>query len=117
MGVVLYNIVLAVFLIPVTIRAYLSLKKGRYPLPYFQNNVVINRIKLRKAIGVLSPILFWAFHALWLMWNVSIDAWLAVLVTAAYMVVSPMLSAQIKAKQVGVISETLGAGTSDNEHA
>lgn len=108
MGIMIYNFALIVFIIPVSIRAYLSLKNSRFPLPYFQNNVVINRIKLRRAIGVLSPILFWVFHGLWLTFNVSIDAWLGALATAAYMVISPMLSEQIKEKQVGVIPEKAG---------
>lgn len=113
MGVMIYNFALILFIIPVSIRAYLSLKKGRFPLPYFQNNVVINRIKLRKAIGVLSPTLFWAFHGLWLVLNVSIDAWLGALATVAYMVVSTMLSEQIKKKQVGVIPEQAGIDSSE----
>ena len=105
MGVVLYNLVMTFLLIPLTIRAYLSLKNNRLPLPHFQNNVVVNRVKLHKAIGIWSPILFWVFHIGWLMWNLSIDAWLGVLATAVYMVCSAMLSGQIKARQIGVIPE------------
>ena len=110
MGVILYNLLMTFFLIPLTIRAYLSLKNNRLPLPHFQNNVVVNRVKLQKAIGIWSPILFWVFHIGWLMWNWSIDAWIGVLATAAYMVASAMLSGQIKAKQIGVIPDQAVAG-------
>ncbi|WP_313207281.1 hypothetical protein [Stenotrophomonas sp.] len=113
MGVVLYNLVMVFLLIPLTIRAYLSLKKGRLPLPHFQNNVVVNRIKLEKAIGIASPVIFWVFHLGWLMWNFHVDAWIGVLATLSYMVSSAMLSAQIKAKQIGVIQEK--AGIESNE--
>lgn len=105
MGVLLYNLLMTFVLIPLSIRAYLSLKNNRLPLPHFQNNVVVNRVKLQKAIGVLSPILFWVFHGGWLLWNLSVEAWLGVLVTAIYMVCSAMLSGQIKAKQIGVTPE------------
>ena len=115
MGVVIYNIVLVLLIIPVTIRAYLSLKKGRFPLPYFQNNAVVNRIKLRKAIGVLSPVLFWAFHVLWLVLNVAIDAWMGVLATVVYMVASPVLYGQIKAARVGVVTEMLAPEATESE--
>ncbi|WP_295553117.1 hypothetical protein [uncultured Stenotrophomonas sp.] len=110
MGVILYNVLMTFFLVPLTIRAYLSLKKNRLPLPHFQNNVVVNRVKLRKAIGIWSPILFWAFHGGWLMFNLSIDAWIGVLATIAYMVTSALLSSQIKAKQIGVIPEQAASG-------
>lgn len=109
MGTVIYNLVMAFFLIPLTIRAYLSLKNGRLPLPHFQNNIVVNRIKLQKAIGILSPIIFWVFHIAWVMWNLSIDAWLGAATAVVYMVVSAMLSGQIKEKQIGVIPEEAGA--------
>ncbi|HDS1656575.1 hypothetical protein [Stenotrophomonas maltophilia] len=114
MAVILYNLLMTFFLIPLTIRAYLSLKRGRLPLPHFQNNVVVNRVKLQKAIGIWSPTLFWVFHIAWLMWNWSIDAWIGVLATIAYMVSSAMLSGQIKAKQIGVIPEQAASG---NDHA
>ena len=65
MGVFIYTLALIFFIIPVSLRAYLSLKNGRFPLPYFQNNVVVNRIKLRKAIGIVSPLLFWGLHVLY----------------------------------------------------
>jgi len=110
MGVILYNLLMTFFLIPLTIRAYLSLKRRRLPLPHFQNNVVVNRVKLQKAIGIWSPILFWVFHIAWLLWNWSIDAWIGVLATIAYMVSSAMLSGQIKAKQIGVIPEQAASG-------
>lgn len=114
MGVIFYNVLLVFFIIPVTIRAYLSLKKGRHPLPYFQNNVVVNRIKLEKAIGIVSPIIFWVFHIFLLLWNFHIDAWVGVLAVAAYMVTSSMLSAQIKVKQIGVIPENASPIAKDN---
>ncbi|MFT3669667.1 MAG: hypothetical protein QM795_14065 [Pseudoxanthomonas sp.] len=105
MGAILYNLTLVLFIIPVTLRAYLSLKNGRLPLPHFQNNLVVSRIKLRKAVGVLSPILFWTFHALWLFWMLILEAWLGVLATVIYMVVSPLLAGQIRARQVVVLQE------------
>ena len=105
MGVILYNLMLVLFIIPVTLRAYLSLKNGRLPLPHFQNNLVVSRIKLRKAIGMLSPIMFWGFHALWLFWMIILEAWLGVVATIVYMVVSPLLAGQIKARQLHVIAE------------
>lgn len=92
-------------------RAYLSLKKGRFPLPYFQNNKVVNRVKLRKAIGVLSPIVFWAFHIFFLFWSLAIEAWLSAVAVIVYMVVSPMLAGQIKAKRIVVLQEKAASGT------
>ncbi|MGY3041427.1 hypothetical protein ACVWWQ_003059 [Rhodanobacter sp. TND4EL1] len=106
MGFLLYTLLLIFFIIPVTLRAYLSLKKGRLPLPYFQNNVVVNRIKLGKAVGILSPIIFWAFHSLFVISTIVMEAWLSVLACLTYMVISPLLSGQIKLKQIGVIRET-----------
>jgi hypothetical protein len=116
-GAVIYTLALTFFIIPVTIRAYLSLKNGKFPLPYFQNNVVVNRIKLRKSIGVLSPIVFWVFHTLWVIGMLAIEAWLAALAAIVYMVVSPLLSGQIKAKQVGVIQETVAPGIPETDQA
>ncbi|WP_423175113.1 hypothetical protein [Stenotrophomonas maltophilia] len=115
MGVILYNVLLVFFIIPVTVRAYLSLKKGRHPLPYFQNNVVVNRIKLEKAIGIVSPVIFWAFHIFLLLWNFYIDAWIGVVAVAVYMLTSSMLSAQIKVKKIGVIPENAGPVANDNQ--
>lgn len=112
MGTVIYNLAMTFFFIPLTIRACISLKNDRLPLPRFQNNIVVNRIKLQNGIGIWSPILFWVFHICWLMWNLSIDAWLGAATTAVYMVVSAILSGQIKAKQIGVIPER--AGTTDS---
>lgn len=105
MGFFLYTLALVFFLIPVTLRAYLGLKNGRSPLPYFQNNVVVNRIKIRKAIGVFSPILFWAFHGLFAVGSLVVDAWISALAAIVYMVVNTMLSSQIKAKGIHVIPE------------
>ena len=113
MGVLIYSLALTFFIIPITIRAYLSLKKGRLPLPYFQNNVVVNRIKLRKAIGILSPILFWVFHVFFLFGTIAMEAWLSMLATITYMVVSPLMSGQIKARQLSVIQEKVASGVSE----
>ena len=107
MGVFIYSLALVFFIIPVTVRAYLSLKNGRFPLPYFQNNVVANRIKLRKAIGVFSPLLFWAFHVFFLFAALMMEAWLSAVAVIVYMVVSPLLSGQIRARQVQVLQESV----------
>ena len=113
MGVVIYTLLLIFFIIPVTFRAYLSLKNGRVPLPAMQNNVVVNRVKLRGSIGILSPLIFWAFHVFFLFWTLAIEAWVSALAAAGYMIVSPLLSSQIKAKQVGVIPENASSGPSE----
>ena len=105
MGVMIYSLALIFFIIPISLRAYLSLKSSRFPLPKFQNNVVVNRIKLQKAMGVMWSIAFWSFHVFFLFWSISIEAWLSMLATVAYMVISPLLSSQIKARQLGVIEE------------
>lgn len=114
MGVFIYTLALIFFILPVSIRAYLSLKNGRFPLPYFQNNVIVNRVKLRNTIGILSPILFWTFHVLWLLWTIVIEAWLGTLATAAYMVISPLLSGQIKARGVIVLQEKAASSVSED---
>ena len=111
MGVFIYSLALVFFIIPVSLLEYLSLKKGRFPLPYFQNNKVVNRVKLRKAIGVLSPIVFWAFHIFFLFWSLAIEAWLSAVAVIVYMVVSPMLAGQIKAKRIVVLQEKAASGT------
>lgn len=105
MGIFIYSVFLIVFLIPVTIRAYLSVKAGRSPLPHFQNNVVVSRIKTRRALGALSPATFWVFHTLYVVGALAIEAGLAALAAVVYMVVSSMLAAQIKAKRMHVIPE------------
>ncbi|KAF1720159.1 hypothetical protein [Pseudoxanthomonas wuyuanensis] len=117
MGVLIYTLALIFFIIPVSLRAYLSLKKGRFPLPVFQNNVVVNRIKLRKGIGILSPIVFWVFHVFFMFWAIAIEAWLSALAVVVYMVISPLLSGQIKAKQVSVIQEKVAPEVSDESQA
>jgi hypothetical protein len=117
MGVFFYTLALIFFIIPVSLRAYLSLKNGRFPLPYFQNNVVVNRIKLRKAIGIVSPILFWSLHVFLLCWATVIEAWLSALAILAYMVISPMLSGQIKARQVVVLQEKVAPGPSGGDQS
>ena len=106
MGIFIYALVLIVFLIPITFRACQSLKRGRYPLPHFQNNVVVNRIKVRKALGVLSPILFWTLHAVFAIGSLAAGAWIAALAAFVYMVISGMLSAQIKLKAIRVLPGT-----------
>ena len=105
MGIFLYALVLIFCMIPLSIRAYLSLKRRRSPLPHFQNNVVVARIKTRKALGVLSPILFWVFHSIYVIAALVGDAWIAALAALVFMVVSAMLSAQIRAKGIHVIPE------------
>lgn len=116
MGVFIYSLALVFFIIPVSLRAYLSLKKGRFPLPYFQNNVVVNRVKLRKAIGVLSPIVFWTFHVFFLFWSLTIEAWLSAVAVIVYMIVSPLLQSQIKARKVEVIQEKVAPGLPDGDN-
>jgi hypothetical protein len=105
MGIFLYALVLIFFMIPLSIRAYLSLKRERSPLPHFQNNVVVARIKTRRAMGVLSPILFWIFHSAYVIAALVDDAWIAALAAIVFMVVSTLLSAQIKARGIHVIPE------------
>ena len=105
MGIFIYSLALIFIIIPISIRAYLSLKNGRFPLPHFQNNVVVSRVKLRNAIGILSPILFWTVHILLFFWTISMEAWLSTLVIIIYMVVSQLLSGQIKARRVVVLQE------------
>lgn len=106
MGVFIYSLALVFFIIPITFRAYLSLKNGRFPLPNHQNNMVVNRIKMRKSLGIFSPILFWIFHVFFAVYAIAIEAWLSALVVIVYMVISPLLSGQIKARQVGVLTES-----------
>jgi hypothetical protein len=105
---IVYVLLLLFVLIPVTVLAYMRIKAGRYPLPLLCNNVVVSRIKLRKSMGLLSPILFWGFHAYLLYAALEIEAWLAVIVFAAYMVASALLSNEIKKKGVGINPETAG---------
>ena len=105
MGVFIYTLALNYFIIPDSLRAHQSLKNGRFPLPYFQNNVVVNRIKLRKAIGIVSPLLFWGLHVFLFFWTIAIEAWLSALAILVYMVISPLLSGEIRARQIEVIQE------------
>lgn len=105
MGIFIYALFLTFFLIPVSLRAYFSLKKGRHPLPHFQNHVVVARIKNRQMLGVWASVLFWVFHPIYVIGAISIDAWLAALAACLYMVVSPLLSAQIQAKGIRVIPD------------
>jgi hypothetical protein len=115
MGVFIYSLALVFFIIPVSLRAYLSLKKGRFPLPHFQNNLVVSRVKLRKAIGVLSPILFWVFHAFFLFGALMMEAWLSAVAVIVYMVVSSLLAGQIKSRQVHVLQETVAPALPSDE--
>ena len=103
MGIFIYALVLIFFMIPLSVRAYLSLKHGRSPLPQFQNNIVLGRIRTRRLLGVLSPILFWFFHTAYVIVALLGDAWIAALAAVAYMVVSSMLSKQIRAKGMHVL--------------
>lgn len=104
----IYVLLLFFFILPVTVLAYVRIRANRFPLPYFCNNVVVSRIKLRKAFGVLSPIAFWCLHGFLLVAAIEQEAWLAVLVLMAYMVTSLQLSGEIKAKGVGVNPELAG---------
>ena len=111
---IIYVLMLLFFILPVTVLAYVRIKGSRYPLPYFCNNVVVSRVKLRKSIGVLSPIAFWCLHGFLLVAAIEQEAWLAVLVFLAYMVASLLLSGEIKAKGVGVNPETAGVTASQS---
>lgn len=105
MGIFLYALILIIFMIPLRIRAYLSVKRGRSPLPHFQNNVVVAQVKTRMAMGAFAPILFWTFHSVYIIAALADDAWIAALAAIVYMVVSTMLSAQIKTMGIHVIPE------------
>lgn len=105
MGIFIYSLALIFLIIPVSLRAYLSLKNGRLPLPHFQNNVVVSRIKLRNAIGVLSPIIFWVLHVFLFFWTIAMEAWLSTLVILVHMVISQLLTSQIRAKGLVVLQE------------
>ena len=105
MAIFIYALFLTFFLIPVSLRTYFSLKKGRSPLPHFQNHVVVARIKNRQVLGVWASVLFWVFHPVYVIGAVSVDAWLAAFAACVYMVVSPLLSAQIKARGIRVIPD------------
>jgi hypothetical protein len=107
-----YSIVLALFILPVTVLAYLRIKAGRYPLPYFCNNIVVNRVKLRKSIGIFSPIAFWVLHATILLWSIQVEAWLSTLIVAGYMVASTLLWQEMKSKGVAVTPEIASASQS-----
>jgi len=109
-GIFIYSLALIFLIIPVSLRAYLSLKNGRFPLPHFQNNVVVSRIKLRNAIGILSPILFWVLHVFLFFWTIAMEAWLSTLVILVYMVISQLLTSQIKARKVVVLQEKAAVG-------
>ena len=101
----IYAIALIFLIIPLSLRTYSSLKKGRIPLPKFQHNLVQSRLSARRTLGAFSPILFWGFHVLYALYAVAIEAWLAMFAAIVYMVISPMLTAQIKAKQTHVLPE------------
>ena len=113
MGIFIYALVMIIFLIPINFRAYRNLKRGRHPLPRFQNNIVVSRIKVRKALGVFSPILFWILHAVFAIGSLAGGAWIAALAAIVYMVISAMLSAQIKSKAIRVLPGTAIAVPTD----
>ena len=113
MGVFIYALVMVIFLIPINFRAYRNLKSSRHPLPRFQNNIVVSRIKVRKALGVFSPILFWILHAVFAIGSLASGAWIAALAAIVYMVISTMLSAQIKSKAIRVLPGTAIAVPTD----
>lgn len=104
----IYVLLLLFFILPVTVLAHARIRANRYPLPYFCNNIVVSRIKLRQTFGVLSPIVFWGLHGFLLVAAIEQEAWLAVLVFMAYMVASLLLWGEIKAKGVGVNPEVAG---------
>ena len=105
---IVYVLMLLFFLIPVTLLAYSRVKAGRYPLPLPCNNVVVNRIKLRKSLGLWSPAIFWSIHGYLLFAAIEIEAWLAAMTFLVYMVGSALLWNAIKARGVGVIPEMAG---------
>lgn len=112
----IYILLLMFFLLPVTVVAYLRIKAGRYPLPRFCNNVVANRLKLRKAIGIASPILFWCLHFYLLVLAFQSEAWVAALILIAYMVASTLLWREMKAKDVVDNPDAAEAGGQPSSH-
>ena len=110
MGILIYAVCLIFFMIPLAVRAYLNLKNGRVPLPRFQNNIVVSRIKVRNKLGGFASVLFWGFHVLFAVVALEAGAWLAALAAVAYMVVSPMLTRQIKAKSLLVVADVAVPG-------
>jgi hypothetical protein len=110
MSILFYAVCLIFFMIPLNVRAYLNLKNGRVPLPRFQNNIVVSRIKVRNKLGVFSSVLFWGFHVLFAVWALDAEAWIASLAAVAYMVISPMLTGQMKAKSLRVESDVAVPG-------
>lgn len=109
----IYTLALIFIIIPMTIRAYLSLKAGKLPLPKFQNNIVVNQIKIRNALGVMYHVLFWGFHVFFALWAVEKEAWGSFLAVVVYMAANPMLSAQIKARGITVQPANPSGGTSN----
>ena len=54
---------------------------------------------------MLSPLLFWGLHVFLFFWTIAIEAWLSALAILVYMVISPLLSGEIRARQIEVIQE------------
>ena len=50
-------------------------------------------------------------HIFFLFWSLAIEAWLSAVAVIVYMVVSPMLAGQIKAKRIVVLQEKAASGT------
>lgn len=98
----IYTLALIFIIIPMSIRAYLSLKAGKLPLPKFQNNIVVSKIKLLSALGVFYHVIFWGCHVFFALWAMEVGAWGSVLAFVVYMVVNPMLLGQIKARGITV---------------
>ena len=109
---IVYGLMLLFFVLPVTVVAYMRIKARRYPLPYFCNNVVVSRVQLRKAVGIVSPIVFWCFHGFLVVISIENEDWVGALIFIAYMVASALLWNEIKAKGVGVNPEIAGANSS-----
>lgn len=112
----IYILLLTFFLLPITVVAYLRIKAGRYPLPRLCNSVVANRLQLRKAIGIASPIVFWCLHLYLLVLAAQSEAWIAALILIAYMVASTLLWREMKAKDVVDIPDAAVAGGQPSSH-
>ena len=60
--------------------------------------------------GGFSSVLFWGLHVLFAVGALAEGAWIASLAAVVYMVVSPMLTGQIKAKSLRVVSDVAVQG-------
>ena len=54
---------------------------------------------------VILSSLFWGLHVFLFFWTIAIEAWLSALAILVYMVISPLLSGEIRARQIEVIQE------------